>query len=188
LHGSSCLQLQLDVSRSLPPCSGPSRTSKIVKTSTKYCTIVQYLAPLRNISACSSPPSLCPKSPVKAPCQRAAAALDPQAIKIGQGTKASCNYDSTACCGYERRFESGQRGLQHPGTVVTLNKDSLLQRFKVLALLRTASIANSVANRSKLCNVVLHSILCACLCLMMQPSVITDDRQESKGIGEVHAG
>jgi hypothetical protein len=172
LHGSSGLQLQLDVSRSLPPCSGSSRTSKMVKTSSKYCTVVQYLAPLRNISACSSPSSLCPKSPEKAAYQRAAAASDPQAIKIGQGTKASCNYDSTACCGHESRSESGQRGLQgeliHPGTVVTLNKDSLLQRFKVLALLRTARIANSFANRSKLCNVVLHSLLCACLCLMMQ--------------------
>jgi hypothetical protein len=29
------------------PCIGPSRTSKIVKTSSKYCTKVQCLAPLR---------------------------------------------------------------------------------------------------------------------------------------------
>jgi hypothetical protein len=47
LHGSLCLQLKLDFSSSLPPCIGPSRTSKIVKTSCKYCTIVQHLAPLR---------------------------------------------------------------------------------------------------------------------------------------------
>jgi hypothetical protein len=39
--------LQLDVSSSFPPCIGPSRTSKIAKTSGEYCTMVQYLAPLR---------------------------------------------------------------------------------------------------------------------------------------------
>jgi hypothetical protein len=47
LHGSLCLELQLDVSSSFPPCIGPSRTSKILKTSSKYCPMVQYLAPLR---------------------------------------------------------------------------------------------------------------------------------------------
>jgi hypothetical protein len=47
LRGSLRLQLQLDVSNSLPPCIGSSRTSKIVKTSSKYCTAVQYLALLR---------------------------------------------------------------------------------------------------------------------------------------------
>jgi hypothetical protein len=36
LHGSLCLQLQLDVASSFPPCIGPSRTSKIVKTSSTY--------------------------------------------------------------------------------------------------------------------------------------------------------
>jgi hypothetical protein len=46
-HVSLCLSLQLDVSSSLPPCIGPSRTSKMVKTSSKYCTMVQYLTPLR---------------------------------------------------------------------------------------------------------------------------------------------
>jgi hypothetical protein len=46
LHGSLCLELQLDVSSSFPLCIGPSRTSKIVKTSSKNCTMVQYLAPL----------------------------------------------------------------------------------------------------------------------------------------------
>jgi hypothetical protein len=46
LHGSLCLELQLDVSSSFPSCIGPSRTSKIVKTSSKNCTMVQYLAPL----------------------------------------------------------------------------------------------------------------------------------------------
>jgi hypothetical protein len=47
LHGSLCLQLQLDVSRSFPPCIAPSITSNIVKTSSRHCTMVQYLAPLR---------------------------------------------------------------------------------------------------------------------------------------------
>jgi hypothetical protein len=47
LHGSLCLKLQLDVSSSFPLCIGPSRTSKIVKTSSEYCTIVEYLATLQ---------------------------------------------------------------------------------------------------------------------------------------------
>jgi hypothetical protein len=34
--------MQLDVSILLPPCIGPSGTSKIVKTSSKYCTILHY--------------------------------------------------------------------------------------------------------------------------------------------------
>jgi hypothetical protein len=50
LHSSLCLQLQLDASSSLPPCIGPSRTSTLVKTSSKYCTIVQCLAPLRYVA------------------------------------------------------------------------------------------------------------------------------------------
>jgi hypothetical protein len=41
-----CLYLQLDSSSLLTPCSGPSRRSETVKTSSIYCTIVQYLAPL----------------------------------------------------------------------------------------------------------------------------------------------
>jgi hypothetical protein len=32
---------------SLPPCIGPSRASKIVKASSKKCTMVQHLAPFR---------------------------------------------------------------------------------------------------------------------------------------------
>jgi hypothetical protein len=47
LHGSLCLQLQLDVSTSFPLCIGPARTSRMVKTSSEYCTMVQYLALLR---------------------------------------------------------------------------------------------------------------------------------------------
>jgi hypothetical protein len=43
LHGSLCLQLQLDISSSFPPCIGPSRTSKIMKTSSKYVTMVPCL-------------------------------------------------------------------------------------------------------------------------------------------------
>jgi hypothetical protein len=42
-HGALCLQLQLGASSSFPPCIGPSRTSKKVKRSSKYCTLVQYL-------------------------------------------------------------------------------------------------------------------------------------------------
>jgi hypothetical protein len=51
LDGSLCLQLQLDVSSSFPTCIGPSRTLKIVKTSCKHCTMVQYLAPLRYLAS-----------------------------------------------------------------------------------------------------------------------------------------
>jgi hypothetical protein len=39
LHGSLCLKLQLDVSSSFPSRIGPSRTSKIVKTSSKYIAL-----------------------------------------------------------------------------------------------------------------------------------------------------
>jgi hypothetical protein len=38
-----------------PPCIGHSRTSKIVKTSSKCCTMVQYLAPLRYVTGIQIP-------------------------------------------------------------------------------------------------------------------------------------
>jgi hypothetical protein len=43
-------QLQLDVPSLLPSCVGPARTSDIVTASSKYCIIVQYVAPLRYVT------------------------------------------------------------------------------------------------------------------------------------------
>jgi hypothetical protein len=54
LHDSWCRQLQLDVSSSVTPCIGASRTLKVPKTSSKYCTMVQYLVPLRYTGRCMS--------------------------------------------------------------------------------------------------------------------------------------
>jgi hypothetical protein len=39
--------IAMDMSSSFPPCIQPSRTSKMMKTSSKHCIMVQYLVPLQ---------------------------------------------------------------------------------------------------------------------------------------------
>jgi hypothetical protein len=54
VRGALCLELHLDVSSSFPLCIGPFRTSKIVKISSEYCTMVKYLVLLPYVSATAS--------------------------------------------------------------------------------------------------------------------------------------